>query len=334
MNDQDPTSDAPPEPKHGAGGVAPTPVESHFDRLEAAISRVVVGQREATRLVCITLLTGGHALIEGVPGVAKTLLVQSLASAYGLRFGRVQFTPDLMPSDIIGTPVLDPTLGEVRFRPGPVFTDLLLADEINRASAKTQAALLQAMQEGVVTVDGAAHDLGPWFTVLATQNPVEHEGTYPLPEAEMDRFLFKIVIDYPSADHERELITLHHAGGHTHDTVEAVVSNDELAQMREIVRSVTVAPDVVDYAANLVRATRDGVGFVLGASPRAAVWLVRAAKASAALAGRDYVLPEDAQTVFVPCLRHRVQLDPGFEIEGLTPDEALERCMRGVAVPR
>jgi MoxR-like ATPase len=311
-----------------------TLVVRHFEALEEAIARVVIGQREAIRLVCITLLTRGHALIEGVPGVAKTLLVHSLASAYGLRFGRVQFTPDLMPSDIIGTPILDPGTGEVRFREGPIFTDLLLADEINRASAKTQAALLQAMQEGFVTVDGTAHELGPYFTVLATQNPVEHEGTYPLPEAEMDRFLFKIVVGYPDATQERELIALHHSGEHESGAVPRFIDGEGLTRLRQVVRDVTVAPEVIDYAASLVRATRDGPGFVLGASPRASVWLVRAAKASATLAGRDYVLPEDVQGVFVPCLRHRVQLDPSAEIEGLTPDEALERCQRGVAVPR
>ncbi len=315
---------------------ASSTVTGHYATLRERVGAVVVGQEEAVRLATITLLCSGHSLIEGVPGVAKTLLVRTLASALGIRFGRVQFTPDLMPSDILGTPVLDPAAGRFNFRAGPIFTDLLLADEINRASPKTQAALLEAMQERFVTVDGERHPLGEWFTVFATQNPVEQEGTYPLPEAELDRFLFKIVVDYPAEDHERALLVLHHAGepSATPAEVAAVLQRDELAAARELVRRVIVRDEIVAYVSDLVRATRADFQYALGASPRAGLLLLRAAKAEAALEGRDYVLPEDVQTVFFPALRHRVVLDPASEVEGLTADAALERTLRTVTVPR
>jgi MoxR-like ATPase len=323
------------------------PLLERYAALRERVGRVVVGQDEAVRLATITLLCGGHSLIEGVPGVAKTLLVRTLASALGVRFGRVQFTPDLMPSDILGTPVLDPRAGEFHFRAGPIFTDLLLADEINRASPKTQAALLEAMQEGFVTVDGVRHPLGEWFTVFATQNPVEQEGTYPLPEAELDRFLFKIVVDYPDEEDERALLALHHAqssqaqpgdavggGAPGENASEPVLGEEELARARKLVRGVIVRDEILAYVSDLVRATRADFQFALGASPRAGLLLLRAAKAQAALDGRDYVLPEDVQAVFFPALRHRVVLDPASEVEGLTADAALERTLRTVTVPR
>jgi MoxR-like ATPase len=309
-------------------------IAERYRALSEAIGRVVVGQTEAVRLVFLTLLCSGHSLVEGVPGLAKTLLVQSLAHALEVRFGRVQFTPDLMPSDIIGTPILDPQSGQMRFRPGPLFTDLLLADEINRASAKTQAALLEAMQERTVTMDGVRHDLGSRFAVFATQNPVEQEGTYPLPEAELDRFLFKIVIDYPSEDEERGILALHHAAGGESVPSAPVLQAEGLEAIREVVRGVIVREEILGYVAALVRATRSDLNYALGASPRAGLMLLRAAKANAAVEGRDYVLPEDVQAMLLPALRHRIQLDPAAEVEGLTPDEALGRTLRGVAVPR
>jgi MoxR-like ATPase len=246
----------------------------------------------------------------------------------------VQFTPDLLPSDIVGTPVLDPSSGEVRFRRGPLFTDLLLADEINRASPKTQAALLEAMQERAATVDGRRHELGPHFAVFATQNPVEHEGTYPLPEAELDRFLFKIVLDYPSEAEELGILALHHADPMATPAPEPVLGAPELERARAAVRAVIVREELVGYVAALVRATRTDVQFALGASPRAGLMLLRAAKAVAALEGRDYALPEDVQEVFLPALRHRVLLDPAVEVEGTTADAALGRTLRSVPVPR
>jgi MoxR-like ATPase len=309
-------------------------VADAYRTAETTIGRVIVGQEEAVRLTFLTLLCSGHSLLEGVPGVGKTLLVQSLAAGLGIRFGRIQFTPDLMPSDIIGTSVLDLRERETQFRPGPLFTDLLLADEINRASAKTQAALLEAMQEGAATVDGRRHALGPHFAVFATQNPVEHEGTYPLPEAQLDRFLFKIVMEYPSLDEEVAILERHHVDRPAESAPVAALGAGDLDACREIVRSVLVRDEIVGYVAALVRATRSDARFALGASPRAGVWLLRAAKADAAIEGRDYVIPEDVQAVFGPTLRHRIQLEPAAEIEGITPDQALDHTMRSVAVPR
>jgi MoxR-like ATPase len=318
----------------GAERLDTAPVAELYRRVAAAVGEVVVGQEGAVRLCFVTLLCRGHSLLEGVPGIAKTLLVRTLAACVGVRFGRVQFTPDLMPSDIIGTPVLDPRAGELRFRPGPLFTDLLLADEINRASAKTQAALLQGMQERAATVDGIEHPLGPHFAVFATQNPVEQEGTYPLPEAELDRFLFKIVMDYPSEAEEHALLARHHGSDGPPAAPSLVVAADQLERVRELARRVLVREEVVAYAAALVRATRADLHFSLGGSPRAGVLLLRAAKALAALEGRDFVLPEDVQEAWLPTLRHRVLLEPSAEVEGLRPDEALRRTLESVTVPR
>jgi MoxR-like ATPase len=296
------------------------PVQQAHASLQHTVGAIVVGQEPAIRLAFLTLLCSSHALFEGVPGVAKTLLVKTLARALSLDFGRVQFTADLMPSDITGIPVFHPATAEFQFREGPLFTDLMLADEINRASAKTQAALLEAMQERSVTVDGTRHALGEFFSVFATQNPVEQEGTYPLPEAELDRFLFKVHIGYPDESSER--------------VVRPVLSAEELSQLRALVRSIIVGEDMIDYVSALVRATRADVQYSLGASPRAGVQLLRAAKSLAAVEGRDYVLPEDVQELWAPGLRHRVILDPAAEVEGLDVETALSRTLASVTVPR
>jgi MoxR-like ATPase len=306
-----------------------------YEGVRSRVGAIVIGQEEALRLVVVTLLCRSHSLIEGVPGLGKTLLVRSVASCLGIRFGRVQFTADLMPSDIVGTPVLDAQGGDFRFRPGPLFTDLLLADEINRAAAKTQAALLEAMQERAATVDGVAHPLGPDFAVFATQNPVEQEGTYPLPEAELDRFLFKIVMEYPAEADERALLTRHHGEDAGAAAPEGPrIGPDQLERARALVRGVVVREEIIGYASNLVRATRADLHFSLGASPRAGVLLLRAAKALAALDGRDFVLPEDVQEAWLPAIRHRVLLEPAAEVEGLRTDEALQRTLESVTVPR
>jgi MoxR-like ATPase len=311
----------------------PAWVADLFSRLRAVIGAVVIGQEDAVRLSFVTLLCAGHSLYEGVPGVAKTLLVRTLAATLGIRFGRVQCTPDLMPSDIIGTPVFYPSTSEFRFRPGPIFTDLLLVDEINRAPAKTQAALLEAMQERRVTVDGVSYPLGDWFTVLATQNPVEQEGTYPLPEAEVDRFLFKIPIGYPSEADEVRLVTAHHPSAAASPNIAQMLSSDDLARARTIANSTVLREEILSYTVALVRATRQHPAIAVGASPRAAVWMVRAAKAIACLEGRDFVLPEDVQAVIGPTLRHRVVLEPSAEVEGTTPDAVVDEVIRIVAVP-
>ncbi len=302
-----------------------------FAELRSAIGSVVIGQDEAVRLSFATLLSSGHSLYEGVPGLAKTLLVRALASTLGIRFGRIQCTPDLMPSDIIGTPIL--VDGEFRFRPGPLFTDLLLVDEINRAPAKTQTALLEAMQERAATVDGRSYPLGEWFTVLATQNPIEQEGTYPLPEAELDRFLFKIKIDYPSAEEEVRILATHHARPTPLLKTQALLGTADVARARTIVEATLAREEILGYAVALVRATREHPAIAVGASPRAALWMVRAAKAIAGLEGRNFVLPEDVQAVIRPALRHRVMLEPAAEVEGMSPDDALEEVVRSVPVP-
>jgi MoxR-like ATPase len=309
-------------------------VAERYEALRREVGRIVIGQDDALRQIFITLLVGGHSLVEGVPGVAKTLLVRTLANALALQFGRIQFTPDLMPSDILGTSILDQARGEFKFRKGAIFSELLLADEINRAPAKTQSALLEAMQEGKVTVDGFRHSLSEFFTVFATQNPVEQEGTYPLPEAELDRFLFKILIDYPSEEDERTLLERHHDGSAVEVVGLSVLDPDAISKARRIVAGVTVSDEIIAYVGELVRATRSDYQYALGASPRAGLLLLRAAKAEAVLEGRHFVLPEDVQQMWAPALRHRIMLDPGLEVEGQTADAALERTLRGVTVPR
>ena len=284
----------------------------------------------------VTFLARGHVLIEGVPGTAKTLLVRTLASALGARFSRIQFTPDLMPSDVTGVSMLrDPAVG-FEFRPGPVFTEILLADEINRAPAKTQAALLEAMAERQVTVDGVTHPLEAPFTVFATQNPVEHEGTYPLPEAQLDRFLLKTVMGYPS--HEAELAMLaSHEGGFDPEQVTVLVApligEAEVRALRALVDRVRVAPEIQGYIAAITRGTRGDPSISLGASPRATVALMRAARAGAVLEGRDFVVPDDVKGRVRSVLRHRITLAPELEVEGRTVDEVVDMVVSRIKVP-
>ncbi|MGC1341962.1 MAG: MoxR family ATPase [Candidatus Binataceae bacterium] len=308
-------------------------VAAKFAALRSAISKIIIGQDDAVRLSFVTLLCSGHSLYEGVPGVAKTLLVRTLAANLGVRFGRIQCTPDLMPSDIIGTPILQIDRADFRFRPGPLFTDLLLVDEINRAPAKTQAAMLEAMQERAATVDGTSYPLGEWFTVLATQNPIEQEGTYPLPEAELDRFLFKIRIGYPEVDEEIRILSTHHAQASPLAGAAVILTPPELSRAREVADAVLAREEILRYAVALVRATRDHPAIAVGASPRAALWMLRAAKAIATLEGREFVLPEDVQAVIHPTLRHRIVLEAGAEVEGMSPDEAVDEVVRSVPVP-
>ena len=310
------------------------------DRAQGVLDRlggVVLGQEEVLRQMMIALLAGGHALMEGVPGTAKTLSIRSLALALELRFGRVQFTPDLMPTDLVGVNMLDELRREFVYHPGPIFTDLLLADEINRAPAKTQAALLEAMAERQVTVDGKTRPLPSTFTVFASQNPVEYEGTYPLPEAQLDRFLLKIVIDYPSAEAERSILD-RYADGFSADRAESyglspMMSAAELVHVRQTVSSVHVEPSVRDYITRVVRATRDEPSLALGASPRASVALFLASRAEAFLSGRDFVTPDDVKSLALPVLRHRVMLTPEAEVEGQTVDDRLNGLLHTLPAP-
>ena len=305
-------------------------------QVRGQIHQVVVGQDEAIDLLLVGLLAEGHVLLEGVPGVAKTLLGRAFAAALSLQFGRVQFTPDLMPGDILGTNLFNFQTNQFALTRGPIFTELLLADEINRTPPKTQAALLQAMQERMVTIDGTSHDLGPGFMVVATQNPIEQEGTYPLPEAQLDRFLFKVTIGYPGRDEERAIVARHGAGNTMARTlpVRAVADLAGIQAARQAVRDVRASDPVLDYVVDLVRATRERPQLLFGASPRAAAMLAAASRAYAALQGRDFVLPDDVKALAVPALRHRVGLSPGAEIDGLTTEAVIKQILELVPAPR
>ncbi|HEY1811217.1 MAG TPA: MoxR family ATPase [Kofleriaceae bacterium] len=307
-------------------------------RLREQVQRVVVGQDHAINLLLVSLLSEGHVLFEGVPGVAKTLLARTFAASLSLQFGRVQFTPDLMPGDIVGTNLFNFQTNKFTLTKGPIFTELLLADEINRTPPKTQAALLQAMQERVVTIDTETYELGDGFMVIATQNPIEQEGTYPLPEAQLDRFLFKIVVGYPSRDEERAIV---HRHGHRTTMprlgdfdLHPVADLGTIAAMRAAISEIRVSDAIIDYIVDLVRATRERPSISYGASPRAATMLTTSARAFAAMAGRDFVLPDDIKELAVPALRHRIVLAPGAEIEGLTTEQVVRQIVEQVPAPR
>jgi MoxR-like ATPase len=309
--------------------------------LQAIRDRVatrVVGQEPVIEEALVGFLARGHVLLEGVPGTAKTLLVRTLAEVLGARFGRIQFTPDLMPSDVTGVSVFREVSHEFEFRPGPIFTDLLLGDEINRAPAKTQSALLEAMQERQVTTDGTARPLGPLFTVFATQNPVEYEGTYPLPEAQLDRFLLKIRVPYPSAESELEILA-RYAEGFDSERLEErpiapVVDAAGCRALRSAVDGVKVALEVRSYIAAIVRATREDPALTLGGSPRATVSLFRAARGAAVIAGRDFVTPDDVKDMAPAVLRHRLIVAPEVEVEGRSADEVLQAVLTRVPAPQ
>jgi MoxR-like ATPase len=308
------------------------------DRLRNEVRKAVVGQDEVIDLLLTALLVGGHVLLEGVPGTAKTLMTQAFAAGLSLQFGRIQFTPDLMPGDVLGTNLFNFETNSFVLTKGPIFTELLLADEINRAPPKTQAALLQAMNERAVTIDGRDYPLGDDFMVVATQNPIEQQGTYPLPEAQLDRFLFKIVVAYPSRDEERDVVRRH---GHRSAMprladfgLQAVMSRETLAEMRREVEGIRLADALVDYIVNVVRATRTHSALEFGASPRAANMLAAGARALAALQGRDFVIPDDVKLLAIPVMRHRVSLAPGAEIEGIAVDRVLGEILEQTAAPR
>jgi MoxR-like ATPase len=304
--------------------------------LRGEVGKVIVGQEGVLSGLVAALLLSGHVLLEGVPGVAKTLLVKTVAAALDLEFKRVQFTPDLMPSDVTGQVIYEEKTGAFRFRPGPVFTNLLLADEINRTPPKTQAALLEAMEERHVTVDGTPHALPVPFLVAATQNPIEYEGTYPLPEAQLDRFLFKLIVAYPSADQEQAMLSRHHAGFDPHALtgVQAVADAADLEAARVEIDGIVVDEAVLAYLVSLARATRESPSLALGVSPRGTAMLLHAAKAWAWLSGREFVTPDEVKAIAKAALRHRVIVRPDVELEGATPDGVLDGILAAVPVPR
>lgn len=314
-------------------------IKDLLQRARSEVRKVIIGQEAVIDQALIAIFTGSHALIEGVPGVAKTLLVRTLARVLGCEYNRIQFTPDLMPADITGTTIYDMQRGEFTLVRGPIFTTFLLADEINRAPAKTQSALLQAMQERRVTIDRDTHPLNPSFTVFATQNPVEYEGTYPLPEAQKDRFMLKITMPVPDRAEELELArrmlgadSPEHALGS--GSVEAIVTEADLASARAALDAITVRDELVAYIVDIVRATRSSEFALVGAGPRATQALLLASRAAAAIAGRDFVTPDDVKALAEPILGHRVILRPEYELEGVTIAEVVSKVLEQVAVPR
>ncbi len=314
-----------------------TPIHTAIESIRTEIGRVIVGQQLTIDLLLTALLADGHVLIEGVPGVAKTLMAKLLAKTLSVQFSRIQFTPDLMPADVLGTNIFVPKTGDFAFRQGPIFANLVLIDEINRAPAKTQAALFEVMEERQITSDGTTYKLDEPFMVLATQNPIEQEGTYRLPEAQLDRFLFKIVVGYPDAADEVAILQGHHQRRNLTDTldaIQAVLTAEQLATLRAQVHQVHVEENLFGYIAGIVQATRNSKTLYLGASPRASVALLNSAKALATIRGRDFITPEDVQELAVPVLRHRVLLTPEREMEGSTADDVITQLVQKIEVPR
>jgi len=318
--------------------ITPEQITDSLARVRAVVSERVIGQEGVIDEALVAFLARGHALVEGVPGTAKTMLVRVLAGALNMRFGRIQFTPDLMPADITGINVLRDGGRTSEFRPGPVFTDMLLADEINRAPAKTQAALLEAMGERQVTIDGEGRSLGDLFTVFATQNPVEYEGTYPLPEAQLDRFLLKIRVTYPSRASELGMLDNYSRGFDAERASDVrpppVLDEAQCRELRGAVDGVKVAPEVREYIADIVRATREDPSLTLGGSPRASVALFRTARAAALLAGREFATPDDVKQFALPVLRHRVMVSPEAEVEGRSSDDVLDALLTRIVAPK
>ncbi|WP_395645277.1 AAA family ATPase [Terricaulis sp.] len=308
------------------------------DAIRGEINKAVIGQTDTVNLMLTSMLAGGHILLEGPPGTAKTLLAQCFAHTLDLQFGRIQFTPDLMPGDILGSNLFNFQTNSFTLTKGPIFSEILLADEINRTPPKTQAALLEAMQERRVTLDGKRHELSPRFTVIATQNPIEQQGAYPLPEAQLDRFLFKHVLAYPSEQEELRIVSEHGARMATQDPAQLglrkLVNGEMLNAAVAAAGQTRLTEEVVRYIVRIVRATREGSAFELGASPRSAAMLAAGARAWAALEGRDYVIPDDVKLLATPALRHRVILSPAAEIEGRTTDSALKSILDQVEAPR
>ena len=306
------------------------------DNIRAVLGKIIVGQKQVIDFLIIGLLADGHILIEGVPGVAKTLSAKLLAKAIKAKFSRVQFTPDLMPSDVLGTPIFNTKTGDFEFRKGPIFGNIILVDEINRAPAKTQSALFEVMEERQITIDGKTYQMDEPFMVLATQNPIEQEGTYRLPEAQLDRFLFKIEVKYPSLEEETAILTAQHAliNKDLLNDVEPILSIDQILAARKVIRNLHVEPNLLDFIAKIVSETRNNSSLYLGASPRASLAIVHSAKALAAMQNRDFITPDDIITVALPVLAHRILMSPEKEMEGLTTTDIIQQIIKKIEVPR
>ncbi len=311
-------------------------VKSLVESIRKEIGKVIIGQQQMIDLIITAMLADGHVLIEGVPGVAKTLTTKLMAQVIDVDFSRIQFTPDLMPSDVIGTSVFNPKNTEFEFKKGPVFSNMVLIDEVNRSPAKTQAALFEAMEERQVSVDGVTHKLEAPFMVIATQNPIEHEGTYRLPEAQLDRFLFKIEVPYPSLENEIDILKTSFERGNVLDisSLSKVASAKELVTQKETINKVHVEADLMKYIVEIVQQTRNSSSISVGASPRASVFVMRAAQAWAAIKGRDFITPEDVKSIIKPVLRHRIILTPEKEMEGVSPDQIIDVTLEKIEVPR
>ena len=309
--------------------------ESVFN-IKKQLQKVIVGQKEMIDLLLVALLSDGHVLIEGVPGVAKTITAKLLSKTIDVDFSRIQFTPDLMPSDILGTSVFNAKIGDFEFKKGPIFSNMVLIDEINRAPAKTQAALFEVMEEKQITMDGVRYEMNAPFMVLATQNPIEQEGTYRLPEAQLDRFLFKIVVDYPTAEDELEIVIREQALKNTtkDEKIETIIKGEEIINFRKLIHEVNIEENLLKYITNVVVNTRSNAQLYLGASPRATIAILNASKTFAAIEGRDFVTPEDIKKAAIPVLQHRVIVTPEREMEGLTSKQIIEQIIESVEIPR
>lgn len=304
--------------------------------IRSEIKKVIIGQDEMVRLLITALLADGHVLIEGVPGVAKTLTAKLVAKSVNVGFSRIQFTPDLMPSDVLGTPVFNPKEASFEFKKGPVFSNIILVDEINRAPAKTQSALLEIMEERQATIDGKSFPMASPFMVMATQNPVEQEGTYRLPEAQLDRFLFKILVPYPNEAEELSILTQFHAMGNTTamEKIQPVLQGEQVAKLKRLIKTLLIDEKLLQFIAKLIHQTRNHKSIYLGASPRASLSIMNASKAMAAMQGRDFVTPEDILSIVPSVLRHRIILSPDKEMEGITEDDVIKQIIQGMDVPR
>ncbi len=310
-------------------------VQETFDAIQKEIGSAVLGQQKIVEQLAIALFCEGHVLIEGIPGVAKTLTAKCLSKTVDAKFSRIQFTPDLMPSDVIGTMIYNPKSTEFEFKPGPIFSNVILIDEINRAPAKTQSSLFECMEERQITVDGIRYELESPFIVIGTQNPVEHEGTYRLPEAQLDRFMFKLIVDYPNLNDEQKILELHMNGGiHLNlKNINKVIDATKLRAIQETVKLINVKSEILQYIANLVHETRNNPNIYLGASPRAGISLLHSAKTYAAIQGRDFVTPDDIKDMVIPVLNHRIMLSSEKEMEGMTSTAAIKLIIEKVEVP-